>query len=103
MVWNTPALAQSGSVSPPVQIHGEVLMLTSEFIIVESAEGTSILIPFGKDTAVDPSLKVGDHVEVIAATNSHVTSVKKLFLAACNCVMNVARLTCLSKAAACPI
>jgi hypothetical protein len=52
-------------------------MLTSELMVVKSAEGTSILIPLGKDTPLDPSLKVGDLVEVVAA-GSHVTSVKRL-------------------------
>ena len=53
-------------------------MLTSELIVVKSADGTSILIPLRKDTTVDASLKVGDHVEVVATPDRQVTSVKKL-------------------------
>jgi hypothetical protein len=47
-------------------------------VVVKSADGTSILIPLGKDTTVDASLKVGDHVEVVATPDRQVTSVKKL-------------------------
>jgi hypothetical protein len=73
-----PALSQSGPVTPPTQARGEVLMLTSELIVVKSADGTSILIPLGKDTTVDASLKVGDQVEVVASPDRQVASIKKL-------------------------
>ena len=63
--------------SPPTQVRGEVQMLTSELLVVKSAEGTSILIPLGKDTPLDSSLKVGDWVEVVVTSDHHVTLVKK--------------------------
>jgi hypothetical protein len=78
LLLSTPALSQSGPASPPTQVRGEVLMLTSDLVVVKSADGTSILIPLGKDTTVDASLKVGDHVEVVATPDRQVTSVKKL-------------------------
>jgi hypothetical protein len=78
LLLSTPTLAQSGPASPPAQVRGEVLMLTNELIVVKSADGTSILIPLGKDTTVDASLKVGDHVEVVATPDRHVSSVKKV-------------------------
>jgi hypothetical protein len=70
-------LSESRTANPSTQARGEILMLTSELMVVKSAEGTSILIPLSKDTPLDPSLKVGDLVEVVAA-GSHVTSVKRL-------------------------
>jgi hypothetical protein len=75
---STPARAQSSPSTPPPQVRGEVLMLTGELVVVKSAEGTSILIPLGKDTRLDASLKVGDSVEVVVTSGNHVTSVKKL-------------------------
>jgi hypothetical protein len=53
-------------------------MLTSELIVLKSADGTSILIPLGKDTTVDASLKVGDQVEVVATPNQQVILIKKV-------------------------
>jgi hypothetical protein len=72
LLLSTPALSQSGPASPPAQVRPKVLMLTSELIVVKSADGTSILIPLGKDTTVDASLKV------VATPDRQVTSVKKL-------------------------
>jgi len=78
LLLSPPALSQSDLSTPPAQIRGEVLMLTSELVVVKSADGTSILIPLGKGTTVDTSLKVGDQVEVVATPDRHVASVKKL-------------------------
>lgn len=78
LLLSTPALSQSGPATLPTQVRGEVLMLTSELVVVKSAEGTSILIPLGKDTPLDSSLKVGDSVEVVVTSGNRVTSVKKL-------------------------
>lgn len=75
---STPALSQSGPSAPATQVRGEVLMLTSELVVVKSADGTNILIPLGKDATVDSSLKVGDQVEVVATSDHQVTSVKRL-------------------------
>lgn len=74
----TPTLSQSDSAPPPTQVRGEVLMLTSELIVVKSAEGTSILIPLRKYTTVDASLKVGDQVEVVATQDQQASLVKKV-------------------------
>jgi len=71
-------LSESSTAKPSTQAHGEILMLTSELLVVKSAEGTSILIPLGKDTPLDSPLTVGDLVEVIAISGNHVTSVKRL-------------------------
>lgn len=78
LLLSPPALPQSGPATPSTQVRGEVLMLTSELVVVKSAEGTSILIPLGKDTPLDSSLKVGDRVEVVVTSDNHVSSVKKL-------------------------
>ena len=73
-------LPESGPASPLTQVRGEVLMLTSELVVVKSAEGTSTLIPLSKGTPLDLSLKVGDQVEVVVTSDNHLTSVKKLAL-----------------------
>jgi hypothetical protein len=78
LLLSPPALPQSGPATSPTQVRGEVLMLTGELVVVKSAEGTSILIPLGKDTPLDSSLKVGDRVEVVVTSGNHVASVKKL-------------------------
>lgn len=78
MLLSTPALSQPDTAIPPTQVHGEVVMLTSELVVVKSTDGTSILIPLGKDAIVDASLKVGEQAEVVATPDRHVTSVKKL-------------------------
>jgi hypothetical protein len=75
---STPALSQSTPSSPVKQVHGEVLMFTSELVVVILADGTRILFRLGKDTPVDPSLKVADRVEVHFMSDDHVISVKKL-------------------------
>ena len=72
------ALSEAVPSPPPTQVRGEVQMLSSELVVVKSAEGTSILIPLGKDTPLDSSLKVGDRVEVVVTSDNHVASVKKL-------------------------
>ncbi|NJN36748.1 MAG: hypothetical protein HC794_06410 [Nitrospiraceae bacterium] len=77
LLLSTPALSQS-SLSPPVkEVHGEVLMFTSELVVVKLADGTSILFRLEKDTSVDSSLKVADRVEVHVTSDDHVISVKK--------------------------
>ena len=53
-------------------------MLTSELIVVRSADGTNILIPLGKDEVVDMSIKVGDQVEVVVTSNNQVHLIKKV-------------------------
>lgn len=80
LLLSTPALSQPDSATPPTQVLGEVVMLTSELVVVKSTDGTSILIPLGKDAIVDASLKVGEQAEVVATPDRHVTSVKKLTL-----------------------
>lgn len=72
-----PASVLSES-SAAAKVRGEILMLTSELMVVKSAEGTSVLIPLDKGTPLDPLLKVGDLVEVVAVSGNHVTSVKRL-------------------------
>lgn len=71
-------LPESGPSVPHVQTRGEVLMLTGELIVVKSADGTSILIPLDKNTVLDSTVKVGDHVEVSAAPDYRIISVKRL-------------------------
>lgn len=73
-----PASSEAVPATPPIPVRGEVQMLTSELLVLTSAEGTSILIPLGKDTLLDSSLKVGDWVEVVVTSGHHVTLVKKL-------------------------
>lgn len=53
-------------------------MLTSELIVVKSADGTSILIPLDKHTSLDSTVSVGDRVEVSAAPDYRIISVKRL-------------------------
>jgi hypothetical protein len=71
-------LSESSAAAPAAKVRGEILMLTSELMVVKSAEGTSVLIPLDKGTPLDPLLKVGDLVEVVAVSGNHVTSVKRL-------------------------
>ena len=78
LLLSTPALSQPDSAIPPTHVRGEVVTLTNEMVVVKSADGTSILIPLGKDSIVDASLKVGEQAEVVATPDRHVTSVKKL-------------------------
>jgi|CXWL01.1.fsa_nt_gi hypothetical protein len=80
LLLSTPALSQPDSATPPAQVRGEVVMLTNELVVVKSTAGTSILIPLGKDSIVDASLKVGEQAEVVVIPDRHVTSVKKLIL-----------------------
>jgi hypothetical protein len=47
-------------VAPPVQVRGDVLMLTGESIVVKSSERTSTLTLLGKDSTLDPVITVGD-------------------------------------------
>jgi hypothetical protein len=78
LLLSTPALSQS-SPSPPVKkIHGEVLMFTSELVVVKLADGVTILFRLEEDTPVDSSLKVTDRVEVRLTSDDRAISVKKL-------------------------
>lgn len=78
LLLSTPALSQS-SPSPPVkEVHGEVLMFTSELVVVKPADGVTILFRLEEDTPVDSSLKVADRIEVRITSDDHVISVKKL-------------------------
>lgn len=74
----TTVLPESGPSLSPVQTRGEVLMLTGELIVVKSADGTSILIPLNKNTVLDSTVQVGDHVEISATPDSRIISVKRL-------------------------
>lgn len=78
LLLSTPALPQSTSSPPLRQIHGEILMLTSELMVVKSADGASILFRLEKGAPVDSSLKVADRVEVRFMSDDHIISVKKL-------------------------
>jgi len=65
-------LSESSAAAPAAKMRGEILMLTSELMVVKSAEGTSVLIPLDKGTPLDPLLKVGDLVEVLGERASAV-------------------------------
>lgn len=78
MLLPVSALSEGVPSTLPTQIRGEGQMLTSELVVVKSAEGTSILLPLGKNTPLDSSLKVGDQVEVVVISGNHVAAVKKL-------------------------
>lgn len=80
LLLSSPALSQSDPATPLSRVRGEVVMLTSELVVVKSTDGTSILIPLGKDSIVDASLKVGEQAEVVATPDRRVPSVKKLIL-----------------------
>jgi hypothetical protein len=71
-------LPESDPSMPHIQTRGEVLMLTDELIVVKAADGTSILIPLNKHRALDSTVKVGDRVEVSAAPDYRIISVKRL-------------------------
>lgn len=78
LLLSIPALSQS-SPSPPVkEVHGEVLIFTSELVVVKLADGVTILFRLEEDTPVDSSLKVADRIEVRVTSDDHVISVKKL-------------------------
>jgi hypothetical protein len=69
---------EPGPVKPPAQVRGEVLMLTSELIVVQSSDGTSVLIPLEKETVIDSTLKVGDRVEISSAPDQRLISIKRV-------------------------
>lgn len=78
LLLSTPALSQSTSSPPPRQVHGEILMITSELMVVKLADGASILFRLEKGAPVDSSLKVADRVEVRFLSDEHIISVTKL-------------------------
>ena len=78
LLLSTPALSQSTPSPPLRQVHGEILMFTSELVVVKLADGANILFRLEKDTSVDSSLKVADRAEVRFTSDDHVISVKKL-------------------------
>ncbi len=80
LLLSPPALSQSDPATPLLRVRGEVVMLTNELVVVKSTDGTSILIPLGKDSIVDASLKLGEQAEVVATPDRHVTSIRKLIL-----------------------
>jgi len=73
-----PVPSQSVPASLSEKVSGELIMLTTDLIIVKSSDGISTLISLNKDTARDSTLKVGDQVEVILASGNQAASVKKL-------------------------
>lgn len=73
-----PAHTESGPTALQTPVRGEMVMLTTELVVVKSVEGTSILIPLGKDAKFDPTLKVGDRVEVVVTPDNQASSVRKL-------------------------
>ena len=73
-----PAHPESDPAVPQMPVRGELVMLKRELIVVKSDKGTNILIPIGKDTEFDTTLKVGDQVEVVVIPENHVNSVRKL-------------------------
>jgi hypothetical protein len=73
-----PAHAESGPATPQAPVRGEMIMLTTELVVVKSVDGTSTLIPLGKDTTLDPMVKVGDRIEVAITPDNQASSVKKL-------------------------
>lgn len=78
LLVSVPSRSQPEPAIPPTQVRGEVVMLTSELIVVRSADGTSILIPLGKDEVVETSIKVGDQVEVVVTSDHQVRLIKKV-------------------------
>lgn len=74
----TAASVQSaaGPATANSQIQGEVMMLTSELIVVKSADGTSTLFPIEEGTAVDSAIKTGDHVVVSLNQDRRIISIK---------------------------
>ena len=78
LLLSTPALSQSSPSLPVKEVHGEVLMFTSELVVVKLADGSSILFRLEEDTPVDSSLKVADRVEVRLTSDDRVISIKKL-------------------------
>lgn len=78
LLVSVPSGSQPEPAIPPTQVRGEVVMLTGELIVVRSADGTSILIPLGKDEVVETSIKVGDQVEVVVTSDHQVRLIKKV-------------------------
>src|SRR5687767_5625487 len=48
LLLSPPALSQSDPATPLSRVRGEVVMLTSELVVVKSTDGTNILIPLEK-------------------------------------------------------
>lgn len=78
LLLSNTTLLQSSLPATPTEVRGEVLMLTSELVVVKATDGRSILFHLGKDAILDSSIKVADRVEVRFTTDHHVISVKKL-------------------------
>jgi hypothetical protein len=77
LLLSTPTVLEASSPTLPAEVRGEVLMLTSELVVVKLTDGNSILFHLGKDAILDSSVKVADRVEVRFTTDHHVISVKK--------------------------
>ena len=59
-------------------VRGEVLMLTSELVVMALVDGTHTLLKVGKNTIVDPSVRVGDRIKVRVTPEHHVVSITKV-------------------------
>ncbi len=77
LLLSNPTLSESSLPATSTPVQGEVLMLTSELVVVALADGTRRLFHVDKDTTVDSSLRVADRVEVRVTSDDHVISIKK--------------------------
>lgn len=49
-----------------------------ELVVANSVQGTSSLIPVGKEATHDPMLKIGDRVEMVVCLDNQASSVKQV-------------------------
>jgi hypothetical protein len=57
---------------------GQVVMLTSDLIILAPQDGKNIFIPIAAGATIDNTLKTGDQVEVRVGSDDRATAVHKL-------------------------
>lgn len=54
------------------------MMLTNELIVVKSSDGTSVIFSLGKETSLDPLVKIGDQVEVFLSSTQHAVAIRTM-------------------------
>jgi hypothetical protein len=79
----TFAHSESVPLKQTSEVKGQVVMLTSEFIILapqekKNQEGKNIFIPIAAGATIDNTVKTGDQVEVRVNADDRATAVHKL-------------------------
>jgi hypothetical protein len=75
MLFGTIAHSESVPLKQTSEVRGQVVMLTSEFIVVASQDGTNIHILLSADATMDHTVKTGDRVEIRIGAAGRATAV----------------------------